>query len=394
MFSLALLTIAVPLIVSAQTVHDVQVGDLNATTAFSPEAIFANVGDVVRFTFHQKNHSVTQSSFADPCGPEGFDSGFMPVAPGLTTDLPQYNITVMDEKPIWIHCAQKNPKSHCGLGMVFAVNCGAAGSANSFDAFKASAIAAQGASSAAAASNPTDSAAAYPTDSAAASSVTIPPEPVISTVTQAITLDGSTWTTTYGSYPGSAAPTPVSLTGVVHNVTVGNNGTLTFDPPMISAQPRDTVVFTFVTKNHTVTQSTFDSPCAKLNNATTSQVGFDSGFQFVAADTTQFPTFNYTVVDTSPVWAYCRQKTPASHCAAGMVFAINSVETSARSFSAFQALAKATSADSTASNTTATNTTAPSPSGPTGANNGVSRSTAVGTTLGLVAVIGGLLAHF
>ncbi|KAF8522716.1 hypothetical protein BU17DRAFT_44420 [Hysterangium stoloniferum] len=241
MFSFAFLAITVPLIVSAQTVHDVQVGDINGSTVYSPEAI---VEDVVRFTFHQKNHTVTQSSFADPCGPEGFDSGYMPVAPGQTTDLPQYNITVMDEKPIWIHCAQKNPKSHCGLGMVFAVNCGAAGSANSFDAFKAAAIAqgsAEGASSPAASPSPT------PTDPAAAGSGTIPPDPVISTVTQAITLEGSTWTTTYGSYPGSAAPTPASLTGNVINVAVGNNGTLTFNPSRVSA-------YVFVLyRDHTVT---------------------------------------------------------------------------------------------------------------------------------------------
>jgi hypothetical protein len=37
----------------------------------------AYVGDVVEFTFHPKNHSVTQSSFAAPCTPlqGGFDAG-------------------------------------------------------------------------------------------------------------------------------------------------------------------------------------------------------------------------------------------------------------------------------------------------------------------------------
>ncbi|KAF8527989.1 hypothetical protein BU17DRAFT_39094 [Hysterangium stoloniferum] len=392
MFSLALLAIAVPLIVSAQTVHDVQVGDINGSTVYSPEAIVGIFSCLISVCSSNKNHTVTQSSFADPCGPEGFDSGYMPVAPGQTTDLPQYNITVMDEKPIWIHCAQKNPKSHCGLGMVFAVNCGAAGSANSFDAFKAAAIAqgsAEGASSPAASPSPT------PTDPAAAGSGTIPPDPVISTVTQAITLEGSTWTTTYGSYPGSAAPTPASLTGNVINVAVGNNGTLTFNPSRVSAQPRDTIVFTFMTKNHTVTQSTFSNPCVQLNNATTSQVGFDSGFQFVAPDSTQFPTFNYTVVDTSPVWAYCRQKTPSSHCANGMVFAINSVETSDHSFNAFSSLAKATNAAAAGSNGTASNTTTSVPAAATNpASSGVRRSTAVGTTFGLVAIIGGLMTLF
>ena len=37
----------------------------------------AAVGDIVEFTFHPKNHSVTQSSFAEPCTPlpGGFDTG-------------------------------------------------------------------------------------------------------------------------------------------------------------------------------------------------------------------------------------------------------------------------------------------------------------------------------
>ena len=37
----------------------------------------AEVGDIVEFTFHPKNHSVTQSSFPAPCTPleGGFDTG-------------------------------------------------------------------------------------------------------------------------------------------------------------------------------------------------------------------------------------------------------------------------------------------------------------------------------
>ena len=37
----------------------------------------AAVGDTVEFTFHPQNHSVTQSSFAEPCTPlpGGFDTG-------------------------------------------------------------------------------------------------------------------------------------------------------------------------------------------------------------------------------------------------------------------------------------------------------------------------------
>lgn len=76
-------------------VHDVQVGQ-SGQLLFQPEAIvsyslrssarftisntfyqFAAPGDQVVFHFHPKNHTVTQSSFADPCGRKegGFTSG-------------------------------------------------------------------------------------------------------------------------------------------------------------------------------------------------------------------------------------------------------------------------------------------------------------------------------
>lgn len=51
---------------------------------FSPSNITAEVGDTVTFQFQQKNHTVTQSTFAEPCisltktstsGQTGFDSG-------------------------------------------------------------------------------------------------------------------------------------------------------------------------------------------------------------------------------------------------------------------------------------------------------------------------------
>jgi plastocyanin len=48
--------------------------------SYFPESITAAQGDVVKFVFMQKNHTVTQSTFADPCKKMegGMDSGFMP----------------------------------------------------------------------------------------------------------------------------------------------------------------------------------------------------------------------------------------------------------------------------------------------------------------------------
>jgi len=339
MFAFSLGLALLPFI-SAKVI-DVQVGASGLT--YTPEAIAAVPGDQVVFHFHAKNHTATQSSFADPCGKKdgGINSGFNPVPANQTDNFPTFTVTVNDTNPIWIYCAQaaKTPASHCGAGMVFAINCGQDGSPNSFTNFKASALAVGASLSAAAAAPASTAAADAAWTTAAYGDYTIPAAPDATPVTQVITLGAtSTWTTTYASYPGSPAATPASAEGTIHKIIVGGTN-LTFDPPFISALPRDTVVFEFHQKNHTVTQSSFDDPCRKLNaNGTT---GFDSGFMPVAADATSFPTWNFTVTDTSPVWAYCRQQTPSSHCGAGMVFAINSVETSPRNFSAFQNVAKA-----------------------------------------------------
>lgn len=342
MFFLSLgLALVHSLSVSA-TVYDVQVGGANGTLVYDPEAISAQPGDQVVFHFNPKNHTVTQSSFADPCGPKegGLDSGFMPVAANSTDSPPTWTMTVNDTQPIWVYCKQaaKTPASHCGQGMVFAVNCGQDGSPNSFTNFKSAALAV-GASLSAAASSATASseAAGSTTWTAAYGGVTIPPAADPTVVTDTITLESSTWTTTYSSYPGAPAATPASLEGNVIKVTVGGSNQLVFDPPRVSAQPRDIIMFEFQTKNHTVTQSSFADPCRQLNANGT--IGFDSGFHPVT-DNATLPTFNITVNDTAPIWAYCRQKTPASHCGAGMVFAINSNEQSARNFSAFQSLAE------------------------------------------------------
>lgn len=225
--------------------------------------------------------------------------------------------------------------------MVFAINCGADDAPNSFSNFKKAALAVGASLSAAAASaTPTPAPTAvqqYTTAAYGGYTIAAPPQGTV--VTQPVTVSTSSWMTTYTSYPGSPAPTPVSLEGQVHKVIVGGPGKLAFDPPRVDAAPRDTIVFELYVglyfiqvlplnfllfshqKNHTVTQSTFDDPCrrATINGA----LGFDSGLYVVTApflyiclvlisplsfpvadDATEFPTWNYTVTDTAPVWAY------------------------------------------------------------------------------------------
>ncbi|KAI0762845.1 hypothetical protein C8Q74DRAFT_1207731 [Fomes fomentarius] len=353
MFFSAALALALVSSVAAKVI-DVQVG-AEGKLEYSPEAIFADVGDQVVFTFHQKNHTATQSSLAAPCSlvDGGLDSGFQPVADNQTDALPTWTVNVKDTKPLWFYCRQgaNTANSHCGKGMVFAINCGPDGAPNSFTNFKQSAldIGAQLQASASAAPAPSSTDAA-PSDSYDGSwttadygTATIPAEPTGGVVTDTVSLDTATWTTTYSSYPGSPDPTPSSLSGSVIKVVVGSqDGALTFTPEQVQAAPRDIISFEFHSKNHTATQSSFAAPCLRLKDASTGNViGLDSGFMPVDANATDFPVWNVTVNDTAPLWFYCRQHKPdgSSHCGAGMVFAVNAVNNSARDFAAFKQLA-------------------------------------------------------
>lgn len=106
--------------------HLVLVGD-NSTLTFSPSSVQAAQGDSVIFEFRSKNHSVTQSTFANPCSlmttpKTGVDSGFQATS-NTTTTFAQWKITIDNATaPLWFFCAQTNPKNHCQAGMVFAVN--------------------------------------------------------------------------------------------------------------------------------------------------------------------------------------------------------------------------------------------------------------------------------
>lgn len=104
-------------------------------------------------------------------------------------------------QPIWVFCRQTG---HCGQGMVFAVNCGADGSQNSFTNFKNAALA-QGAAAASSAGYP-----GYSTPTATASGVATP----------------------------SATTSPQ-----VHTVIVGGANGEVYTPSSITAQPNDIVTF-------------------------------------------------------------------------------------------------------------------------------------------------------
>ncbi|KAF8515863.1 hypothetical protein JB92DRAFT_3088349 [Gautieria morchelliformis] len=296
--------------------HAVVVGGPGGVIAYNPPSVSAAVGDTVTFTFQQKNHTITQSSLKNPCTPlaGGFDSGFQPVSANDTSGpFPAASITIQSLAPIWIYCRQQVPSSHCAAGMVFAINPGP----GQLAAFQAAATA-TGSSTNATTTAATSSAA--PSSTAAAASST-------------------------------SAPAPSSTAPANHKVLVGDNGALNYNPANITAQVGDTITFEFRAKNHTISQSSFAAPC-RLLGATSGTAGFDSGFTPVAANSTNFPTYTITVNDTNPIWAYCRQTNPSSHCGAGMVFSANAVESSSKNFEAFMALAQqlnGTSSNSTSS---------------------------------------------
>ena len=80
---------------------------------------------------------------------------------------------------------------------------------------------------------------------------------------------------------------------------------LVYTPPSLSGvQDKDTILFLFLQKNHTVTQSSFASPCGKDDN------GFKSGF--LPSDGTHIPFILVEFVDTmktgSPLCKQCQRR--------------------------------------------------------------------------------------
>ncbi|KAJ7893864.1 hypothetical protein B0H14DRAFT_2246560, partial [Mycena olivaceomarginata] len=105
-------------------------------------SISAAIGDTITIEFHPKNHTVTQSSFLDPCkalaetsttGQVGFMSGFQPVETNAT-EFPAFAVTINDTASIWGYCGQQGPPVHCVSGMVFSINAVESGP-NNFSAF-------------------------------------------------------------------------------------------------------------------------------------------------------------------------------------------------------------------------------------------------------------------
>ncbi|TDL26000.1 hypothetical protein BD410DRAFT_800627 [Rickenella mellea] len=120
----------------------------------------------------------------------------------------------------------------------------------------------------------------------------------------------------------------------IYTVQVGLEGSF-YDPAALIAETGDIVVFVFGGLIHGVTQSSFDNPCVPL------QGGFNSGLAGIGTNkSAPVPVWQLRITDAShPIYFFCQATRPQSHCAAGMVGAINPPSNTV--FQQFQANAKA-----------------------------------------------------
>jgi hypothetical protein len=127
---------------ATSTIADVEARTINSAAApivsilvgpnkqliFDPPYI-TNVGQGQRihFDFRAINHTFTESSFEKPCtkipGAQ-FDTNFGNFNPDDIPNFKPFDITLESDKPRFFYCKQgnKTPNSHCGKGMVFAIN--------------------------------------------------------------------------------------------------------------------------------------------------------------------------------------------------------------------------------------------------------------------------------
>lgn len=129
-----------------------------------------------------------------------------------------------------------------------------------------------------------------------------------------------TWTPPAGPY--DVAPTAVDAAVApkkTFNVELrADNGVVRYVPDRVDAAVGDVINFVFRVAAHSVTQSTFDTPCTRLEG------GFDSELipNMQNLDGPDF-TRQFTVeAADKPLWFYCKQRN-ANHCGQGMVFGIN-----------------------------------------------------------------------
>jgi plastocyanin len=109
---------------AAGATYEVSVGANGIS--YTPNTVFANVGDVIEFVFYPLNHSVARAAFGEPCipyedsvpGGVGFWSGFRPVSI-VTNDPPKFFLPINDTEPVFFYCSAPGA---CFDGMIGVIN--------------------------------------------------------------------------------------------------------------------------------------------------------------------------------------------------------------------------------------------------------------------------------
>lgn len=117
--------------------------------------------------------------------------------------------------------------------------------------------------------------------------------------------------------------TAIGATGIQNNsvkptatVIVGGAG-LKFSPASLNASIGSIVAFDFLSRNHTLSQSTLHNPCQRNGS-------IDTGFnQFNPTNVSGKFIVELEVTNEDPQWFLCAQDFNVSHCHAGMVFSLN-----------------------------------------------------------------------
>jgi len=191
---------------------------------YSPETVSVAVNNSVTFEFFGAVHSVTQSSFADPCAPlpGGFHSGYLGLGPNNSAPLQVWNLIITNvTSPIWYFCAVSKPVFHCSVGMVGVINPPSQDAFNSFSAVAklVTTIASIG---------PTpilSGIGAFATSTPTVSALAFTPSPSLTSLSTSTPTPSST---SSASPSATATPTPPNLGAIVGGTVGGAVGLIAF----------------------------------------------------------------------------------------------------------------------------------------------------------------------
>lgn len=108
-------------------IQTVTVGGPNNFEGFNPHSLKVGQGSRVHFDFLAVNHTLTESTFKNPCQKKDgalIDTDFNNANPNNIRNLHPFDYTFASDEARYFYCKQGagTSDSHCGHGEVFAVN--------------------------------------------------------------------------------------------------------------------------------------------------------------------------------------------------------------------------------------------------------------------------------